>query len=223
MISAINTSVIPLDSVTMTPSTIRATAKMPTDDAVDGHYRTGSVSKSESKSVTESVTDRATADLIEFEHIPVIAIQSPTIQSAERQLRFKGLSAVRNTSALMQKPAALLLKGSNREWVFEDRPSGESSVLTVSGGNMSYYAMNSIAFLMVILAVYQLVIDTLAFYQYVHQHHGGGEVVGNQSFYDYQCYAVIITNSPSFKQIFIILACLVVGRMNAVIFVKHLV
>ena len=198
MISAIDTSVIPIDSLTMT------------EDGSDGDHQTGSHSKGLSTSTTFTHSD---GTILEFQQIPVIAIQSPINDLSQSTLQLQG---IQSTSTLLQSPIQILLD-EDREWVFEDQPSGQSVSLNISGGTVSHYVMNWIAFLMVILAIYQLFIDGVALWKYIKLEHEF-----DLSFYDYQCYAVIVTNSPSFKQIFIILGCLMVGKMNAVIFVKHL-
>merc|ERR550539_880077 len=124
MISAINTSVIPLESITMTPSTIKASTVS----------TIGTLTAADQTTSSSSSTD----NLIEFQQIPVIAIQSPINDTVQQTLKAKGLSAVPNT-ALLKSPVRLL--DSSVEWIFEDQPHGTSTILSVSQGNVSYYTM----------------------------------------------------------------------------------
>merc|ERR1719361_530520 len=134
----------------MTPSTIKASTVS----------TIGTLTAADQTTSSSSSTD----NLIEFQQIPVIAIQSPINDTVQQTLKAKGLSAVPNT-ALLKSPVRLL--DSSVEWIFEDQPRGTSTILSVSQGNVSYYTMNTIAFLMVVLAIYQLVIDGLALFNYV--------------------------------------------------------
>lgn len=123
----------------------------------------------------------------------------------------------KNISLIKNPLQSLLLKPFQR-WLFEDEKDIDTQykhILNITPSTLNYIITNFIALIMVILAIYQIIIDIYEFHQFIMNNN-------NNHFQNYQCYGIIIINSPSFKQIFLIVACLIIGRTNAIIFVQHL-
>merc|ERR1719242_2689163 len=123
----------------------------------------------EDGSKVTSITSPLSSDgMFEFQQTPVIAVQSPSGRVlSSHTLGLQGLSPVQSTTSTLLKSPAQLLLDVDREWIFEDQPCGDSMTLSVSRGNISFYTMNCIAILMVILAIYQLFVDGVALWRYI--------------------------------------------------------
>eukprot|EP01083_Nonionella_stella_P023579 65246_1 len=122
-------------------------------------------------------------------------------------------------------PVQSLLSKRSQLWIFEsmnDVDTDSKYVLRITKGTLYYFTSNILVWFMMILALYQIYVDGAKLFQYAiydNEH----KTVSAIGFYNYQCYAVIVANSPNFKQIFLIFAVLIMGRTNAAIYVKHLI
>lgn len=150
-----------------------------------------------------------------------VAIQNMGNKNPSQSLDFVDYD---NKFSLLQNPIHSLLMRPYQLWIVEDMSDTKTNfkhILNIESGNISYYLSSFIAIFMVILAFYQLYIDGNQLFKYIlNTNHDKNLNVKHLD--NYECYCIIITNSPSFKQIFLILACLIIGRTNAVIYVKHL-